>query len=248
MHQARLENGIRGVIWHQGENDQGSDGPAGGFGFETYRAYFLEMVAAWKLAFPNIQHYYIFQIWPKSCAMGRDDSDDRLREVQRTLARAFSNMSVMSTLGIEPPGGCHYPAAGYAQFAKLIAPLVDRDNYAVTPTTSITPPNLVRAYFASDSAGDAQMKIVLEFDQPVAWRSACESEIYLDAQPAEIASSSGDGRVVRLMLKSATNARTIKYLDSDHWSQERILRGENNIAALTFCDVEIERASKPPRP
>lgn len=248
VHQARLENGIRGVIWHQGENDQGSDGPAGGFGFETYRAYFLEMVAAWKLAFPNIQHYYIFQIWPKSCAMGRDDSDDRLREVQRTLARAFSNMSVMSTLGIEPPGGCHYPAAGYAQFAKLIAPLVDRDNYAVTPTTSITPPNLVRAYFASDSAGDAQMKIVLEFDQPVAWRSACESEIYLDAQPAEIASSSGDGRVVRLMLKSATNARTIKYLDSDHWSQERILRGENNIAALTFCDVEIERASKPPRP
>jgi hypothetical protein len=92
------------------------------------------------------------------------------------------------------------------------------------------------------------MEIVLEFDQPVAWRSACESEIYLDAKPAEIASSSGDGRVVRLMLKSATNARTIKYLDSDHWSQERILRGENNIAALTFCDVEIERASKPQRP
>jgi hypothetical protein len=81
VHQARLEDGIRGVLWHQGENDQGSDGPTGGFGFETYRAYFLEMVAAWKLAFPHVEHYYMFQIWPKSCAMGRDDSDDRLREV-----------------------------------------------------------------------------------------------------------------------------------------------------------------------
>ncbi|MEY5061130.1 MAG: hypothetical protein RIS45_1051, partial [Planctomycetota bacterium] len=33
-----------------------------------------------------------------------------------------------------------------------------------------------------------------------------------------------------------------KYVDSDRWSQKSILRGENGIAALTFCDVEIEPA------
>jgi hypothetical protein len=42
--------------------------------------------------------------------MGVGDSDDRLREVQRRLPEDFDGVHVMSTLGIDPPGGCHYPA------------------------------------------------------------------------------------------------------------------------------------------
>jgi len=39
------------------------------------------MSAAWKQDFPNVQHYYVFQIWPNSCSMGgREGSGDRLRE------------------------------------------------------------------------------------------------------------------------------------------------------------------------
>ena len=45
---AGLSHGIKAILWHQGENDQGADGPTGGFGYETYRAYFLQMAAAWK--------------------------------------------------------------------------------------------------------------------------------------------------------------------------------------------------------
>ena len=58
VRQARLTHGIRGVLWHQGENDQGADGPTGGFGWETYRQFFIELAAAWKQDFPNVQHYY----------------------------------------------------------------------------------------------------------------------------------------------------------------------------------------------
>ena len=88
VQQARLTHGIRGVIWHQGENDQGADGPTGGYGWESYQQYFLDMSAAWKQDFPNIQHYYLFQIWPNSCSMGNGHGD-MLREVQRTLAASF---------------------------------------------------------------------------------------------------------------------------------------------------------------
>jgi hypothetical protein len=69
VQQARLTHGIRGVLWHQGENDQGADGPTGRYGWETYKQYFLNMSAAWKEDYPNIQHYYIFQIWPRACSM-----------------------------------------------------------------------------------------------------------------------------------------------------------------------------------
>ena len=77
VQQARLTHGIRGILWHQGENDQGADGPMGGFGWETYQRLFVEMAGGWKRDFPNVQHYYVFQIWPNSCAMGgRDGAGD----------------------------------------------------------------------------------------------------------------------------------------------------------------------------
>ena len=238
VRQARLEDGVRGIFWHQGENDQGADGPTGGYGYETYRELFLRMAGAWREDYPNIQHAYMFQIWPKACAMGSDDSDDRLREVQRTLPRAFAHMSIMSSLGIEPEGGCHYPAEGYAQMARLIAPLVERFNYGIMPTASITPPDLVRARFAN-AARDA---VVLEFDQPVRWDAALASQFRLDGGKAAFNAGSADGATVTLRLADPTGARSISYIDGDRWSQKAILRGENGIAALTFSDVTIEPA------
>ncbi|MFO0804707.1 MAG: DUF2341 domain-containing protein [Gemmataceae bacterium] len=235
VRQAKLTHGVRAVIWHQGENDQGADGPTGGYGYETYRNYFIDLAAAWKTDFPNITHYYVFQIWPKSCAMGINGSDNRLREVQRNLPTAFSNLSVMSTLGIDPPGGCHFPAAGYAEFARHICPLIERDCYGKAPAASITPPNLKRASFASDRKDE----VVLEFDQPVKWDNTLAGQFYLDGQKGKVASGVAAGNRVTLKLAAAADAKTITYLDSAAWSQKTLLVGANGIAALTFCEVPI---------
>ena len=235
VRQARLTHGIRGILWHQGENDQGADGPTGGFGWETYRDYFIDLSAAWKQDYPNLQHYYLFQIWPKSCAMGVNGSDNMLREVQRTLPSYFSNMSIMSTLGIKPPGGCHFPAEGYAEFARLICPLVERDNYGKAFAQSIAPPNLKKASYASAKKDE----ITLEFDQPVIWNDSLKSQFYLDGVKGMVTSGAVAGNVITLKLTAATTAQAIAYLDSKSWSQENLLYGENGIAALTFCNVPI---------
>ncbi len=237
IQQARLTHGIRAVLWHQGENDQGSDGPTGGYGYETYQQYFVDMAAAWKSDYPNIQHYYVFQIWPKSCSMGINGSDNRLREVQRNLPKLFSKLSVMSTLGIQPPGGCHFPIEGYAEIAKLIAPLVQRDIYAKKSETSITAPNLLRLYFTSDK----QDELGMEFDQPVKWEAKLTSEFTLDGEKGKVAAGSVKGKTLTLKLHAASSAKSLTYLDSASWSQEKLLRGENGIAALTFCEVPILR-------
>ena len=42
-----------------------------------------------------------------------------------------------------------------------------------------------------------------------------------------------------LKLGNPMDAGRISYLDSASWSQSRLLRGENGIAALTFCEVPI---------
>jgi hypothetical protein len=241
LRQARLTHGIRAVIWHQGENDQPAATPSGDYGWKNYQSYFIDMAGGWRRDLPNARRYFMFQIWPNSCAMGGPDgAGDRLREQQRTLPTRFSNLAIMSTLGIRPPGGCHFPREGYDEFARLLQPLIERDVYGKPPAASISPPNLKRAFFTSD----ARDTIGLEFDQPVRWQETLATQFYLDGAAGHVTSGSVAGSVLMLKLKGAATAKTITYLKENRWSQETLLLGENNIAALTFCEVTIEPPAK----
>jgi hypothetical protein len=151
------------------------------------------------------------------------------------LPRLYSNMSIMSTLGIRPPGGCHFPLVGWAEFARLIQPLIERDLYGKAPAISITPPNLQHASYV----GSAQDTIALEFDQPVVWADTLVGQFYLDGERDKVASGSVAGNVLTLTLKAASTAQTITYLKETAWSQDTLLHGANGLAALTFCDAGI---------
>ena len=235
---AKLTHGIRAILWHQGENDQGADGPTGGFGWETYHPYFVEMAAGWKQDFPNVSRYYVFQIWPNSCAMGgRSGSGDMLREKQRTLPYLFSNMKILSTLGVEPPGGCHFPLEGWGKFAQMVQPLIEQDFYGKAPTGIWTAPNLVRV-----SLDESRTKIELIFDQPVKWDDRLVGEFYLDGVKGKVNSGSVEGNALKLMLSESTTATRITYLKEIDWKQDRLLFGENGVAALSFCNVLLENS------
>ena len=234
VQQAKLTHGIRAILWHQGENDQGADGPTGGFGWETYHPFFIEMAAGWKTDFPNVQNYYVYQIWPNSCSMGgRHGSGDMLREKQRTLPALFSKMSILSTLGVRPPGGCHFPLAGWAEFARMVQPLIERDHYGKKAAGPLTAPNLRGASYAGKDT------IALEFDQPVVWADALAGQFYLDGQKDKVASGSVSGNVLTLKLKEVFTAKKITYLKEIAWNQDTLLNGANGLAALTFCEVQL---------
>ncbi len=243
VQQAGLTHGIRGILWHQGENNQGSASPAGDYDWKSYQDFFVELSSAWKQDFPNVQHYYVFQIWPNACSMsGNSGCGNMIREIQRRLPRLYSNMSVMSTVGTKPPGGCHFPLAGWSEFARSIQPLIERDNYAKVFTQSITPPNLKQAGYTSAK----QDEIALEFDQPVVWTNSLVSQFHLDGQAGKVISGNASGNVLTLKLTSAASAKTITYLDEKTWSNENLLYGQNGIAALTFCEVPLA-STKPSR-
>lgn len=236
VQQAKLTHGIRAIIWHQGENDQGSDGPSGGYGWESYQSYFVEMSAAWKQDFPNVKHYTVFQIFPNSCAMGGGNGD-MLRERQRTLPLLYSNMSVLSTLGVRPPGGAHYPLEGWAVFAQMLQPIIEKEIYGKVAAGPLTSPNVKSAKYA----GSAQDKIAVEFDQPVVWSDTLVGEFYLDGEKGKVASGTVSGNVLTLNLQEASSAKKISYIKEMSWSQDRLLIGANGLAALTFCNVPIEK-------
>jgi hypothetical protein len=242
VQQAKLAHGIRGILWHQGENNQGAAGPTGDYDWKSYEDNFVDLSAAWKRDFPNVQHYYVFQIWPNSCSMaGSTGAGDMIRETQRSLPRLYSRMSVMSTLGITPPGGCHFPLAGWSEFARLVQPLIERDHYGRKFSKSITPPNLRRAGFSSAERDS----IALEFDQPIVWDDALTGQFYLDGEKDKVASGTLTGNVLTLKLKQPSAATKITYLKETSWSQDKLIFGANGIAALTFCNVPIAHATRP---
>jgi len=173
------------------------------------------MAAAWKQDYPNIQHYYVFQVWPLPCSMG--PKDDYIREAQRTLPRLFSNLRVMSTIGAASEhagrGSCHFDLEGYAQFARFMSPLVEQDNYGLVPQQAITAPSLIRAWFTTA----AKDEIALEFGQPVTWKDEVQRSIYLDDALAPIGSGSASGNVILLKLTAPSNAKAITYLTGRGW-------------------------------
>lgn len=242
LQQARLTHGIRAVLWHQGENDQGAAGPSGTYGWVDYQANFTRLAGAWKRDYPNIQHYYTFQIWPGACGT-MPVANDRLRNAQRLLPTQFSNMSIMSTLGIRPGSGCHYGPEGYRVMAHLILPLVNQHNYGIEPETSITPPNIQAAYYTNDR----QDEIALEFDQPVTWDDDVVERFYVDGEAQKVVLASDFGHIMILKLAGPSAAKEITYVKGGAWRENQsIIWGTNGIAALTFCDVPIQSSRLSP--
>jgi len=231
---ARLTHGIRGVLWHQGEADQGADGPDGGYGCETYQQYFVDLSAAWKRDYPNIRNYYLFQIWPNSCSQGGNRNSDLLRDVQRRLSRLYSNLSVMSTLSL-PSGACHFNLADYEKMGLSMALLVERDIYGRVFDKPITAPDLQRAYYTSNKLDE----LALEFDQPMAWNHALISQFYLDGKEGKVVSGTVSGNVITLKLAASADAKTITYLVDRKWDINNLLHGQSGIAALTFSEVPL---------
>ncbi len=232
---ARLTHGIRGVLWHQGEADQGFDGPDNCYGCEMYQKYWLELTAAWKQDYPNLRHYYIFQIWPNACSQGGTRNSDKLRDVQRCLSRLYSSLSVMPTLDIPSGESCHFKTDDYERMGLLMAPLLERDVYGRVFDHPITGADLARAFYTN--AGKDE--IALEFDQPVVWLDALAGQFYLDGEAAKVVSGAVSGNVLRLKLAAPAAAKTITYIVDSKWDRKTVLYGKNGIAALTFCEVPI---------
>jgi hypothetical protein len=234
--QAKMTHAIKAVIWHQGESDQGSAGPGGELGWKRYQQYFVDMAADWKEDFPNIHKHYIFQIRPNACSMGGGNGD-MLRERIRTIPYLYSNMDILSTHGIVPPGGCHYPFAGWSVFADMLHPLIARDFYGEKTNKVLTAPNLKRAYYSNSSNSE----ITLEFDQEIVWKDLLVFDFYLDGHAAQVKQGKESGNKLILTLNNSSQAKKISYLKEMSWKPERLLIGKNGLAALTFSNVTIER-------
>ena len=123
----------------------------------------------------------------------------------------------MSTVGVKPPGGCHFPAAVYAEFARLLHPMMQYHLYH-RYVDSFNPPNLKRAYFTSTQHDE----LVLEFDYHITWSDALVSQFHLNGEPKQVVAGSANGGRITLKLKGPTKSKTVTYLDSANWNPDNL--------------------------
>ena len=240
---AKLTHGIRGVMWHQGEADQGSDGPDNCYGCEMYEKYWMALTSAWKQDYPNLRHYYLFQIWPNACSQGGTRNSDKLRDVQRRLSRLYSSLSVVPTLDVPSGANCHFKTNDYEKMGQAMAPLLERDIHGKVFTQPISSADLKIAFYTTSKKDE----ISLEFDQPVAWIDALATQFYLDGEAGKIVSGSVSGNLLTLKLAAPSSASSITYITDKRWDPKTLLYGKNGLAALTFCEVPLEATKSTPR-
>jgi hypothetical protein len=116
----------------------------------------------------------------------------------------------------------------------MVQPLIERDFYGKAAAGPITAPNLRRASF-----NGARDRIELEFDQSIVWEDKLAREFYLDGAKGKVVGGSVSGSVLTLRLSEPSTATRITYLKEIDWKQDRLLKGTNALAALTFCNVPI---------
>ena len=234
---AKLTHGIRGALWHQGEADLSNWGGTGDWDYLTYQQNFLDMSAAWKQDMPNLRCYYLFQVFAKGCGTSGTFTSDMLREMQRTLPRLYSHMSILPTLAFSTGANCHFNIPDYEQMGLSMAPLVARDNYRLVPSAAITGPSLQRAWFTTATRNE----IALEFDQNMSWSNLSIGNFFLNRTAGKVISGSVSGKIVKLQLNAASTNTAIDYVVDQYWdvNPAKLLYGSNAIAALSFYAVPI---------
>ena len=132
---ANLTHGIRGVFWHQGENNSGAAAPTGDWDYKSYQQYFVDMSAAWKQDYPE---------YPALYHLSGDAETLRDGPQRRPTARGATHLAAACSRTWTSWTRWGWPATRAAisapqvirTSANLTAPLVSQDFYGMVPPAS----------------------------------------------------------------------------------------------------------------
>ncbi|NWK54727.1 hypothetical protein HW115_03845 [Verrucomicrobiaceae bacterium N1E253] len=246
--QAGVEGTIRGLVFCQGETDDGIiHGKVGGSQTpEGYNAAFASLYDDWQQDF-QITHHYAIQIRPK-CYDWVVPEDTRLRDYQRRWADEHARFSVFSYNAISGQldgDFCHYDYLnGYQTMGDQIARAMDRDLYGVTGVSNVDAPNPRKVAFSNDAKSELTVMMLQTGDTLLADAGVAQYFQLEQADGTAIASPSVtgvtvDGHTLLLNLSGPAPANATRLgfkshkLESsgDHW-----VTNANGVGMLTFSE------------
>ena len=153
---AGIKNGVRAVLYYQGEADTSAEEHL--IGLQNLRL-------AWQQDFPLLEKIYVFQVSNGCSVYGLYPMLD-VRNEQRRFANIYPNVELISTSGIVNANVftdyCHYRYAGNKQLAQRAFYLINRDLYgATTPANNIEAPSIDESKVYISNAQKTQITFFL---------------------------------------------------------------------------------------
>ncbi|MBL8028033.1 MAG: hypothetical protein JNL74_16550 [Fibrobacteres bacterium] len=242
---AGVRDYVRGLVWHQGEDNTHA-------AIVDYAAQMNTLVALWKMKFPSLERVFMFQIRPGCYADFTAGGPDSVRDGQRRMATLNPLVRVMSTNGLPDHNDhCHYSARGYDVMGQWMAPLILRDLYHSTDTVSINAPDVQMAWYATAD----HKEIIVRFTTPVIWPSdsagySMKDYFYLKsaAHCFDSGWSGADPKEIHLRLKIASNDSVLTYLPDAYYNGTTTffegpwIRNPRGIGAFSFKNVRVKQS------
>ncbi|OQX06754.1 MAG: hypothetical protein BWK80_50345, partial [Desulfobacteraceae bacterium IS3] len=257
---AGVKDKVKAILWHQGESDTASSSL-----YPVYADKFDKLYKAWMENYPGIEKVYTFQLHPHTCISFCESYQANIREVQRTLPSRYSNVEVMSTVGINEYDGCHYTTAGYKKMTEGVFRQVAKDFYGQSYDSEVKPPDIIKAYYTNA----ANTEIALVFNQEVVWDDNPKDGVYflkdnilLDGNSGCFSSGYSSGKVVKLTLNGSCTGSKISYVPTNYYVDKTNccesstngckvnafyngpwIMGKNGVGALAFYEFPVAQGS-----
>ncbi len=191
---AGLENGIRAMLFYQGESD-GGDALGHHDGF-------IALHADWLEDYLPLEQTYVTQI-RVGCGGALPT-----REVQRSFADELPAVSVMSTTGLNGHDGCHFAYQdGYEALGERYAALLGRDLYQDAADPDIEAPNPQSAVFSTDDGTEISVQM-RDSASTLNWDQGAESDFALEGVTVSVVSGQTAGSMLVLTLSGDGRAAT----------------------------------------
>ncbi|MDR3459654.1 MAG: sialate O-acetylesterase [Verrucomicrobiae bacterium] len=228
--QAGLQNGLRAILWYQGESDM-SDADAHEKGWTALHGNWLTDYAA-------VRKFYVFQLHV-GCYVSQFDTD--LRNRQRLLADHFNDVEVMATSAVGTySDDCHYPyVGGYELHATNIFRLVRRDLYAAAPQNNIEAPNPYYACFSAPAHNQITL-VMRNANDTLTFSSGAEADFRLEGSSVVVTSGAAVGNKLVLTLSGDASAATGLSYGAHDGAPAPTVVNANGVGLLAFYNLPIQ--------
>lgn len=228
MQAAGLANGVRAILWHQGESD--ADNAAG------HESGWTALHADWLTDYPSTEESYNHQVRD-----GCGPPSIQLRDVQRRFQDTISDVTAMSTTAVDGHDGCHYYYEnGYKVIGDHIADLILRDLYGLPDGGNLLPPNPYAAYW-----GDAaQTQVVIPMRSSaddLVWDAGAEADVKLEGAAVTATGATVDGNTLRIDLSGNGSAATGITYDG-HSGVGPWIKNARGVGLLEFYNLPVTLA------
>lgn len=229
--EAGVAEGVRAMLWHQGEAD--GTNPVGHENGVT------ALYNDWHEDYPDMEKLYIFQIRNSTCGTHSID----LRNRQRLLPDKLPEVEVLSTTGLDGHDGCHFSYVnGYEEMGLHLFNIIDRDLYGSTQTENIDPPNIDYAHLSSNTE---IMLVMRNPNDTLVWDDGAEKDFVLEGTTVTVTTGIVEGNKIRLPLSgdgsSVTHVSYIGHPFSGPW-----VTNANRVGLLAFRVALTASTNIPP--